>query len=255
MNSIVEAHLAQIWRFAIWPSSRCVVYVHSSLLDPASLRLTGVNLQVYTTCSNCGSKQHTKSTDCPHKEVVCFKCGKKGHFAKCCLSSGNSSKSKPKSSVKTVDSLVQQVNQVKTRGIITVTIQVNGVPHNMEFDTGCGSSLLSEAFWKNLGSPTLQPSDFAFRTYTDQVFKSLGEFKAKVQYKDQVIMHTLYVVAGVSLFGLDLIQKMWNVMRLLILDWSDIKNQCNSVSSPGKLTLDALLNEYQDIFGPTTDQC
>jgi len=183
-------------------------------------------------CPNCGRTDHMKPKDCPHKNVKCYQCGKTGHFAKLC-------RSKPSNTSYVEVSKVNSV-QSSSRKKIFVEVEINGVPHKMEFDTGCERSLLSEEFWKlNLHRPPLKPSNVVFTTYTNQSFNSLGELPGVFKYKDQVAKHSIPIGPGISLFGRDLIRK-------FRLDWNEIRVQCNSVN---ELTLESLLSEYSDIFG------
>jgi len=68
-------------------------------------------------CPNCGNR-HEKSS-CPHGNVVCHKCNRKGHFARFCKSGGAKESSQSRGSVKTV----KQVNICD--GPITVSVRVN----------------------------------------------------------------------------------------------------------------------------------
>ena len=41
------------------------------------------NVQDPNKCWNCGNDRHPKS-QCPAKDVICYGCGKKGHFGRLC---------------------------------------------------------------------------------------------------------------------------------------------------------------------------
>ena len=43
-------------------------------------------------CNRCGNKPHDEDVVCPALEIICKKCGKKGHFAKVCFSKGSTEK-------------------------------------------------------------------------------------------------------------------------------------------------------------------
>jgi len=101
-------------------------------------------------CPNCGSRDHVKSRDCPQKDIICYACGKKGHFAKLCRSSQNAN-------LVDVDSIksVYSASQKREQAVL-FKVEINGIPHVMELDTGCEKSLLSKTFWREqLHSPTL----------------------------------------------------------------------------------------------------
>jgi len=130
------------------------------------------------------------------------------------------------------------------RDIIHIIMKINGVPHVMEFDSGCKKSMISEAFWKEqLGSPKLEKTEIIFKTYTDEEFSPLGELKTQLEYKGQKKFYSIPVSQGTSLFGRDL-------MKLFKIDWGDIASQCNIVGdvSHSQLTLESLVEEYKDVF-------
>jgi len=194
-------------------------------------------------CPNCGSNRHTKTKDCPHKNVECHSCGKKGHFAKMCRSSSNNQVVQLKK-VRT-----GAANIYKTDRVIKVTVRVNNVLHDMELDTGCERSLLSEKFWRSsLSKPKLSKSNVVFRTYTNEIFKPLGNLKTSVVYHNQIVEHEFPVGPGSSLFGRDLLSK-------FKIDWSNIASQCNGVEvSQSKSTVQSLLKEFEDVFSAPTDK-
>jgi hypothetical protein len=133
--------------------------------------------QSNSSCPNCGSMEHKKAKDCPHKDAVCYNCNKKGHFKRFCRSGRNSHSAHAISvgndySVSNVNSITQGAG---ADAEFTITVLINGLPHQMEFDSGCQRSLLSEDFWvKNLGAPALRKSNAVFRTFTDQSFRPWG---------------------------------------------------------------------------------
>lgn len=197
-------------------------------------------------CPNCGSKKHLTAKDCPHKEAECHNCGKKGHFARMCR------KAKKNADTKAVDlnNVIRDIRNVdsdihQTKKIIKINVTVGNKSHEMELDTGCETSILSEDFWKQLGSPKLKKSSFVFRTYTKAVFKPLGEFETTLAYNGQRLDHSIPVYKGTSLFGRDL-------LKHFKIDWSDVQRQCNSVSAPVNTTCESLISEFKDVFTTPT---
>ena len=191
-------------------------------------------------CPNCGSKKHKKSRDCPHKEVECHTCGKRGHFARMCRS-GNNRNVTESSQVNTTVSC--HTNSNSADRCINISVTINGVNHAMELDTGCETSILSEDFWRQcLKSPKLTPSALTFRTYTKETFKPLGELKTSIVYNGQCSKHDFPVSKGTSLFGRDLLHK-------FKVDWGEVQRQCKSVNNSSQVTLNAILREYSDVFG------
>jgi hypothetical protein len=123
-----------------------------------------------------------------------------------------------------------------------IKLVINGVPHEFQFDTGCDDTILSEDFWKSLGSPPLLGSRLVFTAYTGTEFRPIGELEADVQYQGQVLRHRFPVCTGSSLFGKDLMGK-------IRIDWNSIQSQCLRVKSPVQ-SLGSLLTEFDDVFGP-----
>lgn len=191
-------------------------------------------------CSNCGGGHSWK--ECSHKDAECFSCGKKGHFSKFCRSSGQKkSKFPPRKPV-------HSVNRISGDGCITLEVEINGKPHQMELDTASGSSFISTAFWRSLGSPHLQKSNITFKTYTGESFGSKGELTCSVTHNEQTHNCTLQVSSGISLFGRDL-------LNLFQMDWQQIKRQCGNGGRPVNQVkhqdLKTLLQEFKDVFdGP-----
>lgn len=195
-------------------------------------------------CPNCGSKKHTTARECPHKDVKCHSCGRKGHFARLCRKNPQQA-----NTVEYVD--IAMIHQVKqTKQIITMNTKIGNHVHDMELDTACGRSTLSFDFWKSIGSPKLKKSNVVFRSYTKHLFYPVGELDTTIEYNGQTIQHSIPVVReGTSLFGKDLIRK-FNV------DWSEVDAQCNQVDHPIESTTTAksLVAEFADVFTVPTAQ-
>ncbi|CAL8141455.1 unnamed protein product [Orchesella dallaii] len=105
-------------------------------------------------CPNCGSKSHQSSRDSPHKEVECFGYGGKVHFKKHCRKTNSSEINHHQDNAPHATLHIYVNNEAvnsasfNTKKNIWITINVNGVPHDMELDTGCEQSLLSQQFWR-----------------------------------------------------------------------------------------------------------
>ncbi|XP_011689309.1 PREDICTED: uncharacterized protein K02A2.6-like [Wasmannia auropunctata] len=165
-------------------------------------------------CIGCGGKHQKK--DCPHKEVICHRCNKSGHFANRCLSQlkGEGAEGKYKTSQ------IKNVKQVPYDSPIIINVRLNGISTDLELDTASGTSFITPNIWKKLGCPKLRPSNKRFRTYTGQKFESRGIFLCTVEYNQQTVKHQIHVSEGSSLFGRDLLRK-------IQIDWTLIKKQCS----------------------------
>ena len=53
--------------------------------NPEESTLEAISGAVIQKCSFCGNKKHSHRF-CPARDVECYRCGKKGHFAKACRS-------------------------------------------------------------------------------------------------------------------------------------------------------------------------
>lgn len=88
-------------------------------------------------CFFCGNNRHPRN-DCPAKNAICRKCGKKGHFQKVCKSkqhiSGEAASAHILASLSSAPSCLQ-------KSIITVT--VNGVELQALIDTGSSLSFIN----------------------------------------------------------------------------------------------------------------
>ena len=101
-----------------------------------------------------GNKQHPRK-DCPAKECICFKCRKKGHFAKVCQAD-----SREKSPVALMDSTaIMSLTKFESGwNKTTVNIQLNGISIQGLLDTSATNSLVSEDIARRLKVKILKNS-------------------------------------------------------------------------------------------------
>ena len=89
-------------------------------------------------CNYCGNASHLRN-QCPAREVTCFKCSKKGHFAKVCKSNtsqtGGSFKNVASTLLAGVDSDIDNANNVKY-------IKLSGYSLKTLFDSGSFASFI-----------------------------------------------------------------------------------------------------------------
>lgn len=108
------------------------------------------------TCFACGKSNH-QFKECRYKEFVCNLCKTKGHLAKVCKSRKSNYKVKSNnyvSSEETQELSMDFVNMFNLSKInfckpFIIKMLVNGVPLEMELDTGAGVSVLPEGILKN----------------------------------------------------------------------------------------------------------
>lgn len=90
---------------------------------------------------------------------------------------------------------------------ITMELDINCKPVNVELDTGAAVSLISEQTWKALFPETkLEKSNVLLKTYTDEQKKMNGELPMEVCYGEQCEQLSFVVVyleeTGCSTFSL-----------------------------------------------------
>ena len=102
-------------------------------------------------CMFCGNRRHARK-NCPAKDVICFKCSKKGHFSKVCLcknmKSGVVSAACEGPILLTVESTMKATNEK-----VNIKIKVNESFGKALLDTGSTYNHISTAFAKQLKLP------------------------------------------------------------------------------------------------------
>jgi len=107
-------------------------------------------------CKRCGGETHPVQ-QCPARNVVCFKCSRKGHFKKHCLS-------------KTVLAITEDIPQFELQGaeegpdfyldttstkgaekLLRIEVLVNNKKVQLKVDTGAEVTAISVFTWKSLG--------------------------------------------------------------------------------------------------------
>ena len=91
-------------------------------------------------------------------------------------------------------------------------LELNGVPLDMELDTGASLTLLNKSTYKAIthdASTELQPSDAQLRTYTGQLVEILGTTTVQAKYGEQLLQLPVHVVdgGGPNLLGRDWLGK------------------------------------------------
>ena len=129
-------------------------------------------------CSFCGSKKHSRRF-CPARDVECYRCGKKGHFAKVCRSFATRQSSS--SSAALMPIYCGNENNSK----VNVPIMINGVSANALIDTGSTLSHMSKDFCKRLHVTFKGTSQRVGLAVTNCVSSCLGTCKVEIQLDGQ----------------------------------------------------------------------
>ena len=102
-----------------------------------------------------------------------------------------------------------------------VTLDFDGVPIEMEIDTGAAVSIISESTQKIVfPKARLSKSSVVLRTYSFEpvTVHVLGQMKVKVSFQGYKDTHSLLVVQG---NGSNLIVRDW--LQVIHIDWASIK--------------------------------
>ena len=217
-------------------------------------KMTPSNAAGRPQCSRCNAYSH-KASECRFKEATCHSCGKTGHIAKACRSSA-----KPKRPLHQItdesdeyDVPVHVITHASRTAPITVTAEVQRQPIEMEVDTGASVSIMSQATylstWPDVnGRPILEPSRARLRTYTGAAIPTHGRIRVPVRLPSESTEPTLLPLVIVDGEGPTLLGRDW--LHAVRLDWTNIHNlqTPGRDASPKQPRLQALLNEYDDLF-------
>lgn len=120
-----------------------------------------------------------------------------------------------------------------------VDVSVNGIPVMLALDTCADTSIASSALWRLLGIPALSSAP-SIRAYGGAAVPALGQCDVDVAYKIEHKRLPLVFVQSSSERG------------LFGIPWIDALNvvNVNNVDADDRLT--ALVNEFSDVFEPST---
>ncbi|PAA72660.1 hypothetical protein BOX15_Mlig029664g1 [Macrostomum lignano] len=171
-------------------------------------------------CGRCGT-MHGSNGGCPAKGKTCNKCGMQNHFATVCktkstgFGKGRKSFKSPSASgqfrraavwprtTSFVDaSEAEQEDCFHIRHPVdsyTVPVRLRHTSGSMlsvnaQIDTGAGVSVMSKTIWKRLGCPKLTPTDTVLTTYADTQMKVFGTHDTELEYNDEFIPITFFIV-------------------------------------------------------------
>ena len=123
---------------------------------------------------------------------------------------------------------------------IRVTLQVQGLPLEMEVDTGADISIIADQTRKSyFPKLRLHPSSVILKTYTGEPVPVVGQLNMKVQHGEQEAKLVLVVVTG---NGPTLLGRNW--LKYLRLDWKQI-SQLHSVKMQ---QLHTVLDRHSSVF-------
>lgn len=192
-------------------------------------------------CYRCGKSGHYVSKCRVSRDVTCHQCGKTGHLKKAC----QGGKQKGKSQFQSVRHVEDESEEFPVFHIgmnsktppYEVTVQMDGSDVTMEVDTGSSVSVISKETYERLWSGReLSWCKYRLRSYLEEPIAVLGCLDSEVVYKSQTVRLPLIIVDGnrPSLLGR-------NWLEHIVLDWHEI---CHVSCTP----LQSVLDKHQEVF-------
>ncbi|XP_062535091.1 uncharacterized protein K02A2.6-like, partial [Armigeres subalbatus] len=130
-----------------------------SASQPAIHKFRGMQMGKFT-CYGCGRRGHTQaSNDCPAKQTKCAICGKVGHWAKRCYSSGQAFKRRaaspsPVPNPKRVRAISDESDNRNVEDYVFYAMgrnefvfKVGGVEIPMTIDSGSDANIITKSVW------------------------------------------------------------------------------------------------------------
>ncbi|KAM7288053.1 uncharacterized protein ISCGN_031742 [Ixodes scapularis] len=195
-------------------------------------------------CFRCGSPKHIASS-CPHRNAICYRCNREGHFQRFCKASlantpGRAKQFRNFSAEEEKSEAIYGLQDRNMNAPFYYTLKVGNAPLQMELDTGAAVSIISKRQFQSLFPRTeLSPASLILRTYTGERVKPKGVATVDVEYRDFKGKLPLHVLGedGPPLIGRDWVYK-------LKFDLGSL----NAVSVDVKASLQDILIRYQDVF-------
>uniref|UniRef100_A0A2H1V9U2 SFRICE_009183 n=1 Tax=Spodoptera frugiperda TaxID=7108 RepID=A0A2H1V9U2_SPOFR len=191
-------------------------------------------------CYRCGDRH---GGECRFVNAVCRYCKKKGHIEKI----GSAKKKNNLSKV----NYASDESDAQLNGIYKVTgtqshvpayklrVLLDGVPAEMEVDSGAAFSIINERTWDRLPPRAApRPLHTRLRTWNDSRVLVIGQATVTVQYKDIKRDLTVVVAKG---SGPNLIGRDW-------FEALEISVSVNKIFDVDMSVIDKLLTKYREVF-------
>lgn len=191
-------------------------------------------------CFRCG-RQHRG--ECKFRWSRCNFCGKIGHIESVCMVKNKQDKQNSSLKSNCNGLYVTSINNVRDCKVepYRVKVSIEGSMIEMEVDSGCAFTLISEAtarlIW-NGGLPILEEGGVILTTWTDNHLEILGKTKVVVNFKGLNIKLMLYIASG---NGPSLLGRNWfEPLRIQVQGVYHVMTNNTEVKE--------LLQRYDDIF-------
>uniref|UniRef100_A0A8R1I6E7 Peptidase A2 domain-containing protein n=1 Tax=Caenorhabditis japonica TaxID=281687 RepID=A0A8R1I6E7_CAEJA len=156
-------------------------------------------------CHRCNGDHWER--ECWYKDAVCNNCQRKGHIAKACHASRETS---PNGSIRTntvaINHTTSSQNHQPSKRIFK-NVVINGQLIRMQFDTGADVTLISQQDWIKLQKPSLHATKGTLRSVNNKQIKEYGAFNCKFEIDGQAATGTCRVADTSTLLGMDWISK------------------------------------------------
>ena len=167
-----------------------------------------------STCSRCGKSPAHDHEHCLVKDAVCRRCTKRGHYQAVCRSPAKVGELHSQDDV----FLGQVGNQ--NNNPWTVTLQLNGSPVEFCIDTGAEVTVISEATYRQVGSPKLEPPQRMLRGLDNHILPVRGLLTGQLKKGDKMATDAVYLVTGLHkpLLGRPAIEKLDLISRVGVVE-------------------------------------
>ena len=209
-------------------------------------------------CGRCGNTGHAShDSNCPAKEIECYKCGLKGHFRQFCRTAtrnrtnkrkyeeNNNNKQSENKKIRRDNKRndANQIDQIESDAIQYVfkidddsvlDCHVGGMKVKMLVDSGCKCNLITNKTWENMKKNKIQvcnQTSICNKTFYGYGSKKpldlMGSFDANLKIADRSKNATFYVIADGTrdLLGKDTAVAMGVLKIGLEIDQMEIKTE------------------------------
>ena len=183
-------------------------------------------------CFRCGRFPPHAFHQCPARNIICHRCGKRGHFQSHC---------------QTPSTDISTVSKQSGTGFVSildaggerpwfVTLQLQGISVRFKTDTGADVTVIPESVFKRIRNANLMHSDRILCGPAKNALHVIGQFNATLKHRGGVTSEEVYVVRGLQtpLIGLPAIKSLGLVVRVCATESGDYATR--------------ILNSYPDLF-------
>ena len=172
----------------------------------------------YQNCRRCGKSSHPRQS-CPAKDVLCYRCNRKGHYGSQCLSNTVApqprgvhelSRQSEQSESETTDKYLDTVVGSK-KNMWSITIQLQGKPIVIKVDTGAEVTAISDSTWKSLKiMKPLEETEISLYGPDNTNLKILGKINLTLTHDQRSCTQDVYIIKDLKsdLLGLPAIKEL-----------------------------------------------